>query len=346
MSARTICHAIHYGALTGGSFIPAIASLSRAIVARGDRFIVFASDVPGARWPGELSAAGVDVRLVRDDIALKKGLRELRPDVIHTHFNRFDLTAALFERHARVFWHVHSHRERISPLARIKAFAKYRVVGSRVEAVVTVSEAMREECVAWFSRRERVHVVYNGVDVQHFRPPSLEERCHARATFGIAPDDRVIVFFERVPYKGGAVVKRALEMLPHCRLLVTGGTPEDRARFGVPPRVIAIERAADARTLYWAADALAFASDREAFGLVLVEALACGLPIAASNISVVHEICDGIESVFLFPVGDAEGLAEAIERAVACKNGQHGRSHVVDRFSLERWTSDTLKLYA
>lgn len=345
MSAQTICHAIDYGATTSGSFIPALASLSRAIVSRGDRFVVFATDVPGAVWHAELSAAGADVRLVRNEREVLAGIRALRPQVVHSHFNRFDLVTALTDRRARVFWHVHTHRDRRSRLSRLLAFAKYRVAGSRVEGVITVSESMREECIDWFARRERVHVVYNGIDTEHFRPPTLEERNDARAALGISPEDRVILFFERAAYKGGTVVKRAFDLLPQFRLIVTGGTREDRARFGEAPAVIAMERAADVRQLYWAADALAFASDREAFGFVLIEALACGVPIAATNISVVNEICNGAESVFVFDAGDAQGLAKAIERAVACENLAGGRAHVVERFSLDRWTAQTLLLY-
>lgn len=346
MSARTICHVIDYGAPTGGSFIPALASLSRALAARGDRLVVFATEVPGAIWPSELTAAGAEVRLVQKERDVTEGLRMLRPHVIHSHFNRFDLQVAFTGHRARVFWHVHSHRERFSAPARALAFAKYRLIGgTRVEAVITVSRAMREECIAWFAPRDRVRVIYNGVDVDRLRPPSAQERRDARDAFGIAPDDRVVLFFERVAYKGGAVVKRAIDALPEYRLLVAGGTPQDRERFGAAPKVIAIDRAADVRPLYWAADALAFASDREAFGLVVVEALACGLPIAATDIPVMHEICDGLESVALFQVGDAQDLANAIERAVASKNVEQGRSLVIDRFSLERWTEDTLRLY-
>jgi glycosyltransferase involved in cell wall biosynthesis len=345
MSARTICHAIDYGAPTGGSFIPALASLSRALVARGDRFVVFATEIPGATWPRELAAAGADVQMVRDVREFTTALRTLCPDVIHSHFNRFDLASALANRYSRIFWHVHSIRERRSPLSRLRAFAKYRIIGTRVDAVVTVSDAMREECIAWFASPDRLHVVNNGVDIEHFRPPVPQERSDARDALGISPGDRIVLFFERVTLKGGAVVKDAMDSLPRYRLLVVGGNREDRERFGTAPKVLAIDRAADVRPLYWAADALAFASDREAFGLVLVEALACGLPIAASDIPVVHEICDGIESVALFQVGDAQGLANAIERAVASKNAEQARSRVVDRFSLERWTADTLRLY-
>ncbi|MGZ3505105.1 MAG: glycosyltransferase family 4 protein [Vulcanimicrobiaceae bacterium] len=345
MSAQTICHVIDYGAPTGGSFIPGLESLARALSGRGDRFVVFATEIPGATWPRELAQAGADVRFIRDDGALIAGLRDVRPDVIHSHFTRFDLAVLQGGKGARIFWHVHSHREDLSAFAKLKAFAKYRILGARVEAWVAVSQAMRKECVEWFAPRDRVRVVHNGIDPDRFRPPTDQERAAARRTFEIASHDRVVLFFERVPYKGGVLVREALRELPDHRLLVTGGTQADRDRFGTLPGVIATERVADARQLYWAADALAFASDHEAFGLVLVEALACGVPVAASDIPAVHEICGEVESVFIFPVGDSHALARALEAALRCAQVQPGRARVIERFSLERWTSDTMKLY-
>jgi hypothetical protein len=53
-SQRTVCQVIDYGGRTAGSFIPALAALARAVVARGDRFVVTATRVPGAQWSPEL----------------------------------------------------------------------------------------------------------------------------------------------------------------------------------------------------------------------------------------------------------------------------------------------------
>jgi UDP-glucose:(heptosyl)LPS alpha-1,3-glucosyltransferase len=188
-------------------------------------------------------------------------------------------------------------------------------------------------------------MVYNGIDPGRFRFPTPEERSSARARFGIAPSDRVVLFFERRPYKGGATLRRAFAKLPEHRLLVLGGSEAALDLFGTQPRVIASARIADARQAYWAADALAFPSEIEAFGVVLIEALACGLPIAASDIPVVHEICDGVESVFIYPTGDAQALADALERASSCTSIESGRARVIERFSLEGWTRDVLALY-
>lgn len=342
--SRTICQVIDYGGMTGGSFIASLSSLSRAVTNRGERFAVVAREVPNSTWAGELEAAGAEVRLVRTNDGVLEALDELQPDVVHTHFVRFDLTV-LRHRRSRIFWHVHSY-ETQQPLAqRARSFVKYRFLSSGVTALVPVSQATGAYCLSRGAPRNRVRVVPNGVDTSHFRPPNAQERAEARARLGIEPDDRVVLFFERVPYKGGAVLREALARLPEYRVLVAGGSDEDRARFGSAPRVINIRRAADAVQLHWAADVLAFPSKYEAFGLVLAEALACGLPVAASAIPTVDEIAGDVDSVVRFPAGNAEALADALRSALGCRNTTAARERMERLFSLDRWTNDMLALY-
>ncbi|MDE2572983.1 MAG: glycosyltransferase family 4 protein [bacterium] len=345
MSARTICQVIHYDGLTRGSFIPAMESLASSLRNRGDRCVVFARRVPGATWPKDLIAAGATLNLVASGREVVEGLRRLRPDIVHAHFSRFDLQALRGAPRARVFWHVHSVRHNHSPAARAKAFVKYRVIGAPVEAIVAVSQSLADECVTWYAPPRRMRVVENGIDTRHFRPPAAAERAEARARLHIARDERVALFFERDPLKGGATLREALRSARGFRLLVVGGTQEERDRFGGLPSVLSMERVAEVRQLYWAADVLAFPSHREAFGLVLTEALACGLPVAASDIPAVREICGGLDTVAMFPPRDGAAMARALERAVARRDGGAGRQRVRARFGLDRWTAEMLRLY-
>ena len=344
MKQRRIVHVMDYGGSTGGSFIPSLTTLARAVRSRGDRFVVLATEIAGATWPRELQDNGADVRFVRSDQDVSDCLRDLHPDIVHSHFGRFDLAVAR-ERSSRVFWHVHSYPGDPSLAVKLRNLLKYRFLGGSVRALVAVSEVTRSYCIARGAPRNRVRVVYNGIDTERFRPPAPQERRSAREALGIAPEDRVILFFERVPYKGGAVLNAAFQRLPECRLLVAGGTAADRARFGSAPRVIQVERAADARQLHWAADALAFPSSYEAFGYVLAEALACGVPVAASDIPIVRDIAADIKTVFTFPVGNAAALGAALGEALAAAPSTAGRERMIERFSLHRWTADMLALY-
>jgi glycosyltransferase involved in cell wall biosynthesis len=342
--ARLICHVVDYGGPTGGSFIPALESLSRAVVKRGDRFAVCATKIPQATWPAELEQSGAEVHLVSGSAGVIEVLRRLKPAIVHAHFTRYDLDVLRGGHTARIFWHVHSHREVLTLAARAKALLKYRLFGRRVEALVAVSRTLASECVAFGAPPAQVRVVLNGIDTQRFRPPAVEERSVARASFGFSDDDRVVLFFERVPYKGGATVCEALANAAGLRLLVVGGTQLDRDRFAGLPGLVSIARVADTRQLYWAADVLAFASDNEAFGFVLAEALSSGLPVAATDIPIVHEICGSIDGIGLFPVNDAPALCAALEQLPGHGTAA-GRARMIARFDVERWTSDMLALY-
>jgi glycosyltransferase involved in cell wall biosynthesis len=342
--SRTICQVADYGGTTAGSFIPAIASLSRAATRRGDHFVVLARDVPGSTWAPELETAGAEVRLVHGNKELMDALQRIQPAIVHSHYTTFDLPILGAPSKTRIFWHARSHREDVSVRARAKAVLKYRVFGRRVERLVAVSTALARECVEFSAPEPWVQVVQNGIDTERFRPPTPDERASSRRALGISERDRVVLFFERLPYKGGATLRLALNDLPELRLLVVGGAKADRDLFGGPPRVISIERVADTRSVYWAADVLAFASENEAFGFVLAEALACGLPVAATNIPVVREICGDSDQVAVFPVRDGAAMAVALSKMVGNKS-LSGRERVIRHFSLERWTADILKLY-
>lgn len=341
---ETICQVVDYGGTTGGSFISAMQSLARAVVRRGDRFVVVARDIPGSSWGGDLREAGAEVYFVRTGAEAVRVLQRIRPSIVHSHHNGFDLATLKTPANARIIWHARSHRQDVSLLARAKAVLKYRVFGRRVEKLITVSESLARECIAFSAPAHWVRAVKNGIDTERSRPPTPAERKAARDAFGIGAADRVVLFFERHPYKGGATLKLALEKLEDVRLLVVGGTKADRALFGGPPRVISLDRVLEAREAYWAADVLAFASENEAFGFVLAEALACGLPVAATDIPVVREICGRTFQAVLFPVRDGNAMAAALREAIG-RSGLSGRDRIVERFSLERWTADILELY-
>lgn len=334
-----------YGGAMSRTFTRALDCLAEAITSRNDRFVLFVHPFRGQTFIEHLGYARPMLQVFNGDDDLVRQLRTLQPDIVHTHFARFDFAAVRGAPSSRVFWHAHSSRDSHSPYERLKALIRYRIIGSRVEAIVAVSEAVRKDCINFFAPRDRVRVVYNGIDTSHFRPPAASERTAARRKYGVAPSDRVVLFFERLPYKGGATLRKALENLQGVRLLVVGGSTQDRDRFNGLPGLLSHARVEESRELYWAADVLAFPSEHEGFGLVLIEALACELPIAASNIPVVQEVCGNLASVALFPVGDPQGLASSLKTALARTPDDSGRQRVVNLFSVESWTSRILQLY-
>ncbi|KRD47357.1 hypothetical protein ASE27_03130 [Oerskovia sp. Root918] len=195
------------------------------------------------------------------------------------------------------------------------------------------------------SLRPRTVTIGNGVDVERYRPPTAAGRAAARRHLGLADDDVALLFvgheFER---KGLPAVMHALCQLPsRFRLVVVGGAAdmvEDAARaadhLGLSGRVILLGQVPDPREAFHACDVFTFPSAYESYGLVVLEALACGLPVVATPVGCVPEVVhDGVDGYVTSPapealaraVGDLAGLDRgalaAAARAVAEAHSWH-----------------------
>lgn len=147
----------------------------------------------------------------------------------------------------------------------------------------------------------RATVIPNGVDLQAFEPASPSVRAEVRRSLGLPSDAVVLLFvgheFER---KGLFVALEALGELPSSHhLLVVGGTDEAvrdlltrSVRAGVAERVTAVGRQGDSRQYYGAADVLLLPSSYEADPLVVLEALASGVPVVATDVGGVADIVE------------------------------------------------------
>ena len=157
------------------------------------------------------------------------------------------------------------------------------------DAMVAVSAALRDALLALGAPAQHVHVLRNGVDLDLFRPPA--DRPAARAALGLERPTLLSVghLIER---KGHHRAIAAMAHLPGCALLIAGDGPErgalaaQIARHGLSDRVrlLGARPHAELPALYGAADALVLASSREGWANVLLESMACGTPVVASDI--------------------------------------------------------------
>jgi len=163
----------------------------------------------------------------------------------------------------------------------------------------------------------RVRTLRNGVDLAMFKPTARDD---TRAALDLTGPTLLSVghLIER---KGNEFIIRALPQLPGYTLLIAGDGPErtmltelattlgvsDRVRFlGVVPH-------AGLAKLYSAADALVLASSREGWPNVLLEAMACGTPVAATNVWGAPEIVSCREAGILMTERSADGVAAAVQ---------------------------------
>ncbi len=224
---------------------------------------------------------------------------------------------------------------------------------ARADAVVTVSEGLRDAVGRLGLAPERVRVLRNGVDLDGFRPPAdAAAREALRAALGVSGPVLLSVghLIER---KGHDRVIGALALLPGATLLVAGEGPE-RARLlalaerlGVAARVrlLGARPHAELPALYGAADCLVLASSREGWANVLLESMACGTPVVASpipgNPEVVREVAAGLVAAANTP----EALAEAVRALLAAPPGREATRRYAEGMGWRETSAGQMALF-
>lgn len=174
-------------------------------------------------------------------------------------------------------------------------------------AVFCRSEALREKL-----RAEGIEAttVYNGIDRDRFRPLDRVECCRR---LGLAPERKRVLFVGNLlPVKGPTILAQAAKQLDDVEVIFVGSGPEPVKSIGAKSHE---------EIPFWmnACDALCLPSLNEGLPNVVLEALACGIPVVASRVGGVPEIVrDGVNGV-LVPPGDAKALTAALRRAQTIK---------------------------
>jgi len=219
-------------------------------------------------------------------------------------------------------------RVRANPYHRYTCWAERRLFEHpRLRAVICNSRMVREDILRHFRvAPEKLHVIHNGVDLQHFHPERRNAlRAQARSALGAGPEDALFVFvgsgFER---KGLGCAIDALARAGNARLrLAAAGRDRAAARFaeraraaGVGERLRLLGGVQDVRPLYAAADCFILPTLYDPFPNAALEALAMGVPVIVGRHCGVAELVREGENGWICEPGDAPGLA-AILRAAA-----------------------------
>ena len=233
---------------------------------------------------------------------------------------------------------------------------QYRIEGERTLAqsadrVICASDGEREMLINVYGvAPNRIVTVPCGVDTARFRPMA---GAAVRRRLGIDAGAPIVLFVGRIePLKGIDVLLRAAAQLEgRFHLLVVGGDEKDSARKGelvALARQLGIERKvtfldavahADLPLYYNAADICVVPSYYESFGLVAVEAMACGVPVVASRVGGLRETVRDGRTGYLVPWRCPEPFAERLDlllsnEALRRSLGREGRA-TAERF---RWS--------
>jgi D-inositol-3-phosphate glycosyltransferase len=314
--------------------------------------------------------AGPAAPLPKDDLLpymaafarnLRDGWERERPDVVNSHFWMSGLAALDAGRAVGVpvahTYHAlgvvkrrHQGPGDTSPRAR---FGIERRLALSVDRVVATTFDERRELVAMGASPHRVTVVPCGVDLDRFRPDGPA----APRSPGV---HRVVVVSRMVERKGIGNVIAAMAELPGVELLIAGGPPAGfvdadpeaqrilalAADLGVGDRVVLLGGVAreEVPALLRSADVVACCPWYEPFGLVAVEAMACGVPVVATAVGGLAETIDDGRTGMLVQPRSPSSIAAALRsvlsderrrRAMGRAGGERARRYGWDRIASE-----------
>lgn len=222
----------------------------------------------------------------------------------------------------------------------------------RAAGVITVSEASRDAILATLPvAPERVSVVHNGAG----REPVAGVPADAlRRRLGIPAAARVVLCVAALrPHKNQALLVRALPRLPEDVVLVLAGHEEAYAdelralgsELGVHDRLRFAGYVSDAELegLYALAACAAFPTLAEGFGLPVLEALRRGLPVACSDLAVLHEV-GGYLCLYFDPCDDADAARAVLAAMERAGDAQAGMARAAG-FGWEATAQGTLDAY-
>jgi len=311
-------------------------------------------------WRGRLAEAWSVVPLTWTALRLAVLCKRAGIQVIHTSDKKRSLLLMLLlHRFTGLPFLYHIHNNYIDYPANRETLA-------HAALIIANSAEMRRDFIQWLGpKMERIRVVYNGMDAERFRPGLSST---LRQEIGAAPDDVVIGISSRLaPDKGQETFLRAAARVvvqePRARFVIIGDDAifSDNADY-VPllhrlaeekelsGRVHFLGFRSDMHNIYPGLDILANAAWREAFGLVVVEAMACSRTVIGTQAGGIPEIITHGKDGFLFPVRDEQRLAELLLEAIRqpelrARIGVAARQTVLDRFTIQCQVHEHEALY-
>jgi D-inositol-3-phosphate glycosyltransferase len=300
---------------------------------------------------------------------MRADLHRLRPDIVHAHFWMSGVATLGVARPLRLptaitFHALGSVKRRqqgtrdTSPAERISL---ERALARATDRILATSNEEIFELVRLGAKRTSIALVPCGVDTKQFKPDGPVAARNPEFPF------RIVVLSRLVERKGIGNVIAALADVPGTELLIAGGAerrrvlddPEARRladladHHGVRHRVTFLGRVerADVPALLRSADVVACTPWYEPFGMVALEAMACGVPVVATAVGgLVDTVLDGVTGV-LVPPRDVTRLAEHLRALLEdpARRARFGRAGVQRARSRYDWATvahDTVRAYS
>jgi glycosyltransferase involved in cell wall biosynthesis len=347
------------------------------LAARGWKVATFCTTERGARAE-QLESAGVEVFAARRHAARKGSLlrnpvhaaivftklyrlaRRWRPDIVHFYLPGPYLIGAPVAMAASTPIKVMSRRSlsryqlNRPTVARIERF-----LHPRMDAVTGNSRAVVDELIGEGVAEAKVKLIYNGVDVVG----PIQDRSEARRALGLDDGALVgVIIANLIPYKGHRdLIKGLSHVASHLpsgwRVLFAGRDHGHRSELeslaasrGIEANIVFLAERSDIPRLLAAADFSLLTSKEEGFSNVILESMAAGLPMVATDVGGNSEAVIDEVTGFVVPASDPKAIGAAVWRLahdpdLRRRLGEAGRQRVAEEFSMERCVDAYAELY-
>ena len=316
----------------------------------------------------ELRESGVPVDLVELKSrlhplgirSLAAYLRQHRTQLVHAHMYRAAVPGTIAARLARVPV-IYSQIHNVDSWDNGRQVLMDRFLARARTGVICVSKAVRDDvCATLGLPREKTPILYNGSDTETFQPDE-DLRRRGREELGLDDNSLAVLVPARLHSQKNPL--GTLEAFAAARekadtpvvLLFAGKGPmeeEIRARIrehGLQDSVRLLGTRDDMPALYNACDLMLLSSFKEGFSNAVVEALACGKPVVASDVGGNAEAISSRDFGWIHPPGDGDALtaqlAEAFSNPEALRSMASACRARGEVFSLDRLVEKTEKLY-
>lgn len=283
-------------------------------------------------------------------------------DLFHVHYAVPHATAALLATHIaqkerQRTPHIVTtlHGTDITLLGRdpnLRPIIKYSIENSC--GVTAVSESLRKETVQVLRTRKPIQVVHN-----FYRPtPPRLSRAEVRRALRVKERDFLLIHMSNLrPVKRVPDALRVLAATgdPRIKLLILAGGPFDEYRplskeLGISDRLIVRNNVVDIENYINAADAGLYTSEKESFGMGVLETTSFGKPVIATGVGGVSEIVQDRKTGFLVKLGDIDSMARYVTKlsddaALAESMGEAARERARKGFSAQRSVSRYVEYY-
>lgn len=345
--------------------------IAKALIARGGKAVlVFSNPVP-AEVEQRFRAAGIEVAAISYGKGMRHYARELgelirKFEITAVHIIFFDYFSAMswIAKTRGIKYVIYEMQNggivKAQSWKRMLLQMRNRLATFPMTKMIAISDFIKEQLLAGGVREDKIVVRHLGIDTDRFTPDPTARR-ELEAQYGIGPDELILSTVSYLkPIKNPQTIVEACGILAERKVpthLFVAGDGEMMEelqalslRLGISARTHWLGLVPDPTRLLQGSDLFILATSGEAFGLVLAEAMACGLPVVGSRSGGIPEVVADSETGLLVPPLNPTAFADALERLWRDKDlrqrfRQQGIERVNQYFTMARTVENTMRIY-